>query len=291
MGTLKFRRSVVVYMLPALLLYAAFFVVPFVRTFYFSLFDWNGLGTATFVGISNYIQLAHDEIFAAGMLRVVIWAVLSIVLKVGAALVLAAMLRRPIRGSRFYTSAFFMPVVISAAAISLLFGLLYDLDTGLVNVVLRAVGLGGLARSWLGDQSTALWAVIAVPIFHTIGYFFVILLAGLQDLSEEIYDSARIDGAGVWSTFTRITVPLLWPILQICIILSITGALKSFDYVFVLTQGGPGTSTQVPATYMYEQIFVGLKYGYGTAIAFTIFLFSVGVTLAFRRLTSFVNAE
>jgi raffinose/stachyose/melibiose transport system permease protein len=272
-------------MLPAIGLYAVFFAVPFAATFYYSFFEWNGMGTPTFVGLGNYLRLAQDDLFRVGIGRVMAWAMLAIVLKVGTALALAAMLRRRIRGSSFYSSAFFMPVVISAAAISLMFTLLYDLDTGLVNAILRGVGLGRLARPWLGDENTAFWAVVLVQIFHTIGYFFIILLAGLQDISEEIYEAARIDGAGAWVTFRRISVPLLWPIVQICIVLAITGALKSFDYVFVMTQGGPGTATQVPATYMYERIFVGLKYGYGTAIAFTIFLFSVGVTLLFRRLT------
>lgn len=274
-------------MLPAFVLYAIFFVVPFARTFYYSFFSWNGMSQATFLGLANYIRLVGDELFTAGLGRVTIWAIASIILKVGGALVLAAMLRKRIRGSDFFTSVFFLPVVISAAAISLMFALLYDLDTGPFNVLLRAIGLGGLARNWLGDEKTAFWAVIAVPIFHTIGYFFVILLAGLQDISEEIYEAAEIDGAGALKLFTSITVPLIWPILQICIVLATTGALKAFDYVFILTAGGPGNATQVPATYMYQTIFVGLKYGYGTALAFTIFLFTLAATLIIRRLTSF----
>jgi raffinose/stachyose/melibiose transport system permease protein len=273
-------------MLPAFVLYAVFFIVPFVRTFYYSFFSWNGMSQATFLGLANYVRLAGDELFTAGLGRVSVWAIASIILKVGGALVLAAMLRKRIRGSDFFTSVFFLPVVISAAAISLMFALLYDLDTGPFNVLLRGIGLGGLARNWLGDERTAFWAVIAVPIFHTIGYFFVILLAGLQDISEEIYEAAEMDGAGPFKTFTRITLPLIWPILQICIVLATTGALKAFDYVFILTAGGPGNATQVPATYMYQTIFVGLKYGYGTALAFTIFLFTLGVTLLIRRLTA-----
>lgn len=287
MGTLRFRPIVLLFMLPAFVLYAIFFVVPFARTFYYSFFSWNGMSQATFLGLANYIRLVGDELFTAGLGRVTIWAIASIILKVGGALVLAAMLRKRIRGSDFFTSVFFLPVVISAAAISLMFALLYDLDTGPFNVLLRAIGLGGLARNWLGDEKTAFWAVIAVPIFHTIGYFFVILLAGLQDISEEIYEAAEIDGAGALKLFTSITVPLIWPILQICIVLATTGALKAFDYVFILTAGGPGNATQVPATYMYQTIFVGLKYGYGTALAFTIFLFTLAATLIIRRLTSF----
>jgi raffinose/stachyose/melibiose transport system permease protein len=274
-------------MAPAFVLYAVFFLVPFARTVYYSLFEWNGMSEAIFIGLGNYVRLVGDELFTAGLWRVVVWALASIILKVGGATVLAALLRKPIRSSSFYTSVYFMPVVISAAAISLMFALLYDLDTGPINVVLRAVGLEHLARNWLGDERTAFWAVIAVPIFHTIGYFFVILLAGLHDISEEIYEAAEMDGAGPLATFFRITVPLIWPILQICIVLATTGAIKAFDYVFILTGGGPGNSTQVPATYMFQTTFVGLEYGYGTAIAFTIFVFSLVATLVIRRATSF----
>ncbi|TBL71592.1 carbohydrate ABC transporter permease [Paenibacillus thalictri] len=286
MGQLKYRHVIVLYLLPALALYCTFFIVPFLKTFYYSFFDWNGFGKITYVGIKNYVNLASDPTFIGGIGKVLIWALLAILLKVGSGLVLASMLRRPVRGSKFFSSAFFMPVVISTAAIALMFTLIYDLDAGLLNSVLRQIGLGQLARTWLGDKTTAFYAVIAAPIWHTIGYFFIILLAGMQNISEEIYESATIDGATAWVLFTRITVPLVWPILQICIILAITGAIKNFDYVFIMTKGGPGTSTQVPATYMYDTIFVSLKYGYGTAIAFAIFLFSFIVTVLFRKLTS-----
>lgn len=287
MGRLRLRPTTLLLLLPAFVLYAIFFLFPFVRTMYYSVFSWNGMSPAVFRGLDNFTHLLSDSLFEASLVRVSIWAILAIIFKVGSALVLAAVLRKPIRGSGFYTSVFFVPVVISAAAMSLMFGLLYDLDTGPFNVILRAVGLGSLARNWLGDEHTAFLAVIAVPIFHTIGYFFVILLAGLHDISEEIYEAAEIDGAGAWRMFTRVTVPLLWPILQICIVLAITGALQSFDYVFILTGGGPGTATQVPATYMYQKIFVGLQWGYGSAIALVIFLFSLVVTLVIRRLTTF----
>jgi raffinose/stachyose/melibiose transport system permease protein len=286
-GRLRFSPSVLLFMLPAFLLYGMFFLVPFVRTLYGSLFDWNGIGTATFIGLQNYVQLAHDDLFITGIGRVALWAALAVLFKVGIALVLAAMLRVPIAGSRFLTGAFFVPVVISSAAISLLFTLLYDSDVGLINLALRSVGLGFLARNWLGEQSTALLAVIAVPIWHTIGYFFVILLAAMQNISPEMYEAAKIDGANARITFFRITVPSVWPVLQICIVLAITAALKSFDYVFVMTKGGPGTATEVPATYLYKTIFVSLQVGYGTAMASTIFVIALVSTLAFRRLTNF----
>ena len=287
MGTLRFSPSVLPFMLPALALYAVFFLLPFVRTVWSSLFDWNGMDDAVFVGLQNFVELAQDALFRTGFGRVALWAALAVLLKVGTALLLANALRERIPGGRFFEGAFFVPVVISSAAISLLFTLLYDPDIGLVNVGLRAVGLGSLAHAWLADQNTALLAVILVPIWHTIGYFFVILLAAMRNIPRELYEAARIDGAGARVTFTHITVPVLWPVLQVCVVLAITAALKSFDYVFVMTRGGPGTATEVPVTTMYKTIFVNLQLGYGTAMATTIFLVALLATLATRRFTRF----
>jgi raffinose/stachyose/melibiose transport system permease protein len=287
MGRLRFTPSVLLFMVPAAALYGLFFVVPFVRALYGSLLDWNGIGTATFIGFHNYVQLARDSLFLTGVGRVALWAALAVVFKVGTALLLASMLRLPIPGSQFFTGAFFVPVMISSAAISLLFTLLYDPDVGLVNAVLRGIGLGFLARNWLGDDDTALLAVIAVPIWHAIGYFFIILLAAMRNVPNEMYEAAKIDGANARVLFVSITAPSVWPVLQICIVLAVTTALKSFDYVFVMTNGGPGTATEVPATYMYRTIFSNLQFGYGTAMATVIFVLALGSTLIFRRLTNF----
>ncbi len=270
-------------MLPAFVLYGLFFVVPFARTVFNSLYEWNGMDEGVFVGLANYTELARDALFRTGFLRVGLWAALAVVLKVGAALLLANLLRDKLRFGRFFEGAFFVPVVISSAAISLLFTLLYDPDIGPLNVMLRTVGLGSLTRAWLGNTDTALLAVIAVPIWHTIGYFFVILLAAMRNIPRELYEAARIDGAGARVTFTHITVPLLVPVLQVCCVLAITAALKSFDYVFLMTRGGPGTATEVPVTTMYKTIFVNLQLGYGTAMATVIFLVALLATLIVRR--------
>ena len=287
MGTLRFSPAVLLFMLPAFALYGVFFVVPFARTVWYSVFEWNGMDDPVFVGLGNYADLASDALFRIGFARVALWAALAVLFKVGIALLLANFLRERIPGGRFFEGAFFVPVVISSAAISLLFTLLYDPDIGLVNAALRAVGLGQLARAWLADQNTALLAVIAVPIWHTIGYFFIILLAAMRNIPRELYEAARLDGAGARMTFTHITVPTLWPVLQVCMVLAVTAALKSFDYVFVMTRGGPGTATEVPVTVMYKTIFVNLQLGYGTAMATTIFAVAMLATLAIRRFTRF----
>lgn len=285
MGSLRVQKIILLFFLPALLIYGIFFVYPFIRTVLYSAFSWTGFNIPKFIGFDNFMHLVKDDLFLMGISRILLWAAMAVVFKVGLGLVLAGMLRKPILGSKFFTSLFFLPYVISAAAICLMFKLIYDLDIGVVNAILRVIGLGGLARPWLGDSNTAMIAVIIVPVWHAIGYFFIILLAAVQDIPQDIYDAATIDGSNGPTTFWNVTIPTIWPVLQICIILAVTTAFKSFDYVFILTGGGPGTSTHVPATYMYQTIFVGMQFGYGMAISISIFAMCLIFTLLFRGFT------
>lgn len=289
MGSLRYKHTLLFFLIPPLAFYFVFFGIPFLRTAYISLFNWNGLSAPEFLGLKNYLGLFKDHLFSVGFGRITIWAILSVLIKVGLALILANLLRTKIRGSGFFTSVFFIPVVISASAISLMFILIYDLDIGALNVFLRMIGLESLTHSWLGDSTTAFYAVIAVPLFHGIGYFFVILLAGIQGVPESLYEAAKVDGANALQLFFRVTIPSIWPVIQICVILAITGALKSFDYIYVMTKGGPGNATQVPATYLYEVTFVGGKFGYGSALAIMIFLFGVVATILFKKFSSVIS--
>ncbi|NHN33712.1 carbohydrate ABC transporter permease [Paenibacillus agricola] len=285
MGELKLNRSVLVLMLPALFIYGLFFIVPFIQTGYYSFLQWDGITKQTFIGLDNYIALFKDSLFVDGIWKIVVWAILAIVIKVGIALILANVLRQPFKGSRFLKSSYFMPVIISSSAMCLIFTLMYDKDIGLINEFIRAIGLNSLARGWLSEEKIAFYSVIAVPIWQNVGLFFIILFAGIQDISEDIYDSATIDGANGWHKLVRITIPLLWSVIQVCIILAITGAMKNFDYIFILTGGGPGRATEVPATIMYKTIFTMMNYGYGTAMAMFIFFFGLVVSLVFKRMT------
>ena len=177
------------------------------------------------------------------------------------ALLLANALRNRIPGSRFCEAAFFVPVVISSAAISLLFTLLYDPDIGLVNAALKLIGLGQFGRAWLADRDTALYAVIAVPIWHTIGYFFVILLAAMRDIPRELYEAARIDGAGGRTTFTHITVPSLVPVLTVCAVLAVlVPAVSVLPMTFRLFNDiGPlGTKHGIALIYATEQLRISI---------------------------------
>jgi raffinose/stachyose/melibiose transport system permease protein len=274
MRALKFKPQYLLFMLPALGLYALFFIYPFIQTAISSFTRWNGITAPVFIGVANYTKLFHDSVLISGIVRILIWAALAVVIKVGLGLVFAAILRSRPWGYKFFTSVFFFPVVVSSSAMSLVFTLVYDNNIGIVNQALKAVGLGFLQHAWLSDPTTAFYAAIGVPIYQDIGFFMVIFLAALQDIPNEYYEAARLDGANPLQMFFRLTVPLSLGSLRVCVVLAVTTAFKTFDYIFLLTAGGPGNATQVPATWMYLQTFQSFNYGYGDAIAMLIFVLS-----------------
>lgn len=278
MGATKFRPRFLFFIAPAAALYTIFFVYPFILTFFSSFTSWDGISTPVFNGIANYTEMFHDSVLLSGILRILIWAALAVLIKVGLGLVFAAMLRGRIRGYKFFTSVFFFPVVISSSAMCVVFTLMYDKDIGIINQFLKGIGLGFLQQSWLSNPETAFFAAIAVPIYQDIGFFMIIFLAALQDIPNELYESVRIDGANPIQAFLHVTVPLSLGTVRVCVILGVTAAFKTFDYIFLLTGGGPANSTQVPATWMYQQTFQVYKYGYGDAIAMLIFVLSIAAS-------------
>ena len=233
MGNLKFKKVLLLYILPAALIYAVFFIYPFIQTLYYSFFQWDGIFAPIFNGLKNYTELIKDRVFQESIVRVVKWAFLAGILQSSLGLALAFLLRGKARANAFFRSAYFVPVVISSAAICVMFTVMYDKDIGLINAFLDLIGLGGLKRVWLGDRSVAFYATIAVPIWQA-----------------------------------------MLPIIQICVVLSVSNSFKNFDYIYMLTGGGPVNSTQVPATFMYNRAFMGMQYGVGTAVAVIICVLS-----------------
>ncbi|MDR1902040.1 MAG: sugar ABC transporter permease [Treponema sp.] len=283
MGGLKFRTGVVLFLVPALVLYVLFFVYPFFTTVLFSFTDWNGFTTPAFVGIKNYVTILTDAVFQASLVRVFVWVIAALIFKVGFALVIAFVLRKKMRGIRFFRTIVFIPYIISSAAMCLMFSIMYDKEIGFVNILLRAVGLDGIIRYWLADPKTAFGAVIAIPIYQAIGYFFVILFAAMQDVPEDLYEAGRIDGTNSLQEFFYITLPMIWKTLAVCITLSINGTFQNYDYIFILTYGGPNHASEVPATYMYKALFTRSEYGFGGAAAMVIFVCVLALTIFVRK--------
>jgi len=282
MGTLQFKKKVLLFVVPAVVLYLMFSIYPFLQTLYYSFTNWDGFTTPVVIGFENFRKILNDEVYRTAVIRIFIWAILSITFKVGIALVIAYILRKGSKGVSFFRTVVFLPYVISSSAMCLMFTIMYDKEIGLLNMVLRAIGLDSLTRYWLVDEKTVFYAVILIPIYQAIGYFFVILFAAMKDVPDDLYEAGRLDGTTPLTEFTRITIPYIWPTLVVCIVLAINGAFQN-DYIFIMTGGGPGHASEVPATYMYKSIFITGLYGYGSAAALILFVITIIVTTCVRK--------
>ena len=195
-------------------------------------------------------------------------------------LLLAIVVANVSRGEKFYRTTFFIPVIISGVVIGQLWQKIYNGDYGLLNAVLGTFGIEG--QDWLGQENTALLAAFVPNLWQYIGYHMLIMYAGIKSISPDINEAAKIDGANKIQTAFRITIPLLKPILQVCITFSLIGALKIFDLIYVLTGGGPFFSTEVPTIYMYKTVFDSFNYGYGSAISIFVILECLILTIVLR---------
>ena len=256
---------------PALLVYGVFTLAPLVSGLWLSLLRWDGIEPATFVGLRNFERLFRDEKLASALLHNVQYAVGTVSGKIVLSLGLALLLNQALRGRGFYRTALFLPVVMSFVVVGILWTWIYSLDFGLLNSLLRAVGLDGLALNWLGDTKVALWALIGVDIWKWYGFHMVIFLAGLQTIPAELYEAARIDGASRLNRLFNITLPLLRPVMLVNVTISLLGAMNVLDITYVMTQGGPANATNVLALHMYLEAFKFNRIGYGAAISYTLF--------------------
>jgi len=289
-GRKRKGRMVISFLLPAVTMYAVFFVYPAIRALWVSLHDWSGFTRhMTFVGLENFKELFTTDVF---------WISLgnnAIILFGGGALIFffailftAVLSNKSIRGRKFFRGLFFFPNLVPAVAIAVLWSFILNERFGLVNSLLRAVGLDSLTRTWLGTRPLAMGSIIVVMTWMYMGYYMVLLLSGVDKIPESFYDAARVEGATRTQMFFKITLPLIWDVLIIAVNLWVIGALKSFELIWAMTQGGPGNATQVISTYMYGMAF-GERYavfrmGYGTAIAVVLlFLVMVG-SAVIRRL-------
>lgn len=284
-----FRRETLIgwlFILPALFMYAVFVLVPFLLSVRYSFYRWNGIGPMTWVGLQNYKTVLEvpnllETIYNAFRL-VVYFSFIPVTL----GLVVASVMYRVATGS-FGTVArtvLFLPQVIPLVAAGIIWGWLLALP-GLVNEVLRAIGLGSLTRAWLGDFDWALPAVGLIGIWVLLGFCTVLLWTGMTKLDPALYESARIDGAGWLTEFIKITVPLLKHEIGVCLTVTITAALAAFDIVYVATAGGPGNATAVPGIQIYILAFTQQRIGLASALAVMLMVLVLVVILPIQRLS------
>ncbi|MEU6843322.1 sugar ABC transporter permease [Streptomyces sp. NPDC046716] len=289
-------RFIVGFLVAPLALYAIFVIWPFIQSIYYSFTDWTGLSPDfKMVGFANYTRLLHDDIFWKSLQHSVIFVVLLPLVTLSLALFFAFMLnvggrRRKgaaisgVRGSGFYKIAYFFPQVLSIAIVSLLFRFIYNPSGGLLNSALDAVGLGSFQPQWLGDPSWALWAVMAVLVWSTVGFFVVLFSAGMASIPKDFYEAALLDGASRITTFFKITLPLLWDTIQsgwVYMGILALGA-EAFSAVNIMTvgPGGPDYSTTVLPLYVYQSAFRDANAAYATTIGVALLI----VTLLFAAI-------
>lgn len=272
------------YVAPALALFLVFGIWPFLQTIQISTWKWRGIGEPTDVGLDNYIAVLSDPDLYMAFVRSVILIFFAAILPVCIGLLLAALLSRVrIRGIGTYRVLLFLPQTIAMVVIAIAWGWIYAKD-GIINEALRLVGLGGLTRAWLGDFDWALVAIGLVGTWLNAGLCMVFFVAGVQKIPTDLYDAARVDGAGPWKEFRAVTLPGLRNEIVVALTLTTIFALRNFDLIWVTTGGGPGDATTVPSILLYEFGFESRRLGTGSAIAILMTALILVVSVVIVRL-------
>lgn len=289
-GVMTNRKSTpYLYILPAMIIISIFIYYPVLENLRSGFYNWSPFSsTRDFNGVDNYIRLFKDAIFYVALKNTLLHAVISLVCQVMGGMILAAILEDKLfrRISPLFRTVYFIPVLISVSVIGLLFSFVYNPQIGLLNHLLTSIGLGQFATGWLGNSNTAIYAVIAMSQWQGIGYITMLYIVAIQKIPAELYEAAKIDGSSKIQSFWKITVPQVKDMTFVTVVFVISQSFLTFADVFVLTNGGPGYSSQVLSTYLYDKAFVDSEMGYASAIANVIlaitFLLYVMQTKLFR---------
>ena len=286
------KRTIAVFVLPTLLLYVLVAIVPLFITGYYSLFDYNGFNSIVpaedFIGFSNYIRLFTDDpAFMKSLVNTVILIVGSLFIQLPLAFFLANLLAKGVPGEKTFRTIYFIPVVIAATVIGKMFYYIFSSDIGMVNAIVRWLGVKDFYFNWLTNPKTAFLCVAFAAIWQYVGYHMIILYAGIKSISPDYYEAAMIDGATGAKATWHITLPLLAPVIKTCLILASVGSVQTYDIVQAMVGSGSHSNTQVPAILLWRNLFKGRLVGYGSAQAFFLvivcLLLSYLITLIFKK--------
>lgn len=275
------KKIIVLFLLPALLMMAVFLFYPIIRSFYKTFFISVHNINPRYVGLGNYLKLLRDPVISIAVKNTFIFMGAVIFFEVGTGILLALFVDMIRYGKQFFKTVYFFPIVMSAASLGLLFRLLYNYNSGILNSLL--IHFGYQPVLWL-DAAKALLLVMIPTIWQYVGFYFVIILTALTKIPGHLYEVAHLEGASHFQRITKITLPLIFQDIRVCLILAITGVLKVFDMVWMITRGGPFDSSQVLGTYMYSTVFERRLFGYGSTIAIFIIILGIIVTAVTNRI-------
>lgn len=272
----KTDKIAYLYILPLLVLSFALVYYCIIDTVVVSFTDWDGMSDSfKFVGLKNYIKMLVDNTFWTSVVNNIIFFIGTVFVQAFAGFVLAVLLKKKLFASNVFKAIYFLPIAMATSIITAIFRIIMDPTNGSLNQFLRAMHLGGLAQNWLGDPKIALFSVIIVNIFQWMGFSMITYYAALMSLPDDVYEAAKIDGAGFWRTTFSVTLPMVKGTTNVLVVLGIVGSLKTFDLVKLLTGGGPGRSTTVMNTYLYEKAFNDFNAGGAASIGVAILIIAM----------------
>lgn len=279
-GKLKARNTLVgwSFILPNFIGFAILTMVPVITLFYYGFTKWSALGSAEFNGVDNFVKLVHDTQFKTSLWNTFYYALFHIPLTFAAALGLALLLNKKLKGLAFFRSVAFFPYITSIVAIAAVWNALFSPDYGPINALLRFIGISD-PPGWTAEGAWAMPAVIIVATWREMGYYMLLLLAGLQTIPREYYEAAKVDGANGWQRFWNITLPTLRPTTFFVVVMLTIESFKIFDLILVMTQGGPGTSTLVLSQFIYRKGFEEQNFGYASSASIVLFAICLIVTI------------
>ncbi|HEX2926585.1 MAG TPA: sugar ABC transporter permease [Ruminiclostridium sp.] len=284
----NFHLVAILFVLPALLLYTVLLINPVVQSVKMSFFSWNGIAQSPqiFVGLDNYKELIHSSEFWRALANVGKFLVVGFVLQMPVAFILSLIITSKIKGIKFFKTIFFIPVILPITAISIMWTFILWPTGGALNSVLQALGMHGLIKDWLGDPNIVAITIPLINLWIAAGLNMIIFSAGIVNIPEDLYEAAEIDGATGFKKVWNITLPLLKETIKIYAVLCVTGCLKVFDIVYVMTSGGPNGASDVPATLLYYSAFKYQKYGFASSIGTVILVLGLVVSILINKFVS-----
>ncbi|MFB5673438.1 carbohydrate ABC transporter permease [Paenibacillus terreus] len=270
----------VVFILPSLILYTLFVIVPTLGSVYLSFTSWDGISEdIRFIGFANFVEIWNSPRVHNALKNTLIMTVSLVILENIAAIAMALMVDKVKWLKNLFRSIFYFPTLLSGIVMGFVWAMILNYNFGVVNQILNTIGLGSWAVDWLGDPKYAMLSVILSTVWKGAGYYMIIYLAGLQGIPAELSEAASIDGANGWQQFRYVTFPLLAGSLTVCMVLSMISALKIFDQIAVMTDGGPGFATETLTYIIYKVGFGELRQGFGTALAMVLFVIILIITI------------
>ncbi|NLW21058.1 MAG: sugar ABC transporter permease [Clostridiales bacterium] len=271
--------------LPGIAWYVYVVILPMITAMRNSLYNWSGGPKMTYIGFKNYQFLMRDSIFWQAFRNNLTITLLSLIGQIGFAFILSSLLAmRFVRLKRLHRTVAYFPSTVSAVVVGYVWSVIFNYDSGLLNSLLRAVGLESWASPWLDIPSSIMYVVSIPIIWQYIGYYMIIILAGISSIDQEVYDMAEIDGANGVQRALKITLPLIKGTLGVCVMLCISGNMRIFDHIYSLTGGGPGNSSIVMAMHAYKTTFIKSQFGYASAMSFGIMVLSLSLIMFSRVL-------